>query len=172
MRSERLRIMRNLAEEVGETCNLAAPGREGMVYLDRVETHWPLRIQLPVGTQVPFYCTASGKMYLSSLRPEKLDRLLQSIDMEQRTDHTITDPDTLKDELERTRKRGYSVDNGEFMDDMSAIAVAICDDQNRLMSTLSLHAPVQRIAIDRMQECYPHLRMAADKLEAIASNSD
>ena len=71
VRTERLLIMKNLAEKVGETCNLAAPGRYGMVYLDRVETHWPLRIQLPVGTQVPFHCTASGKLYLSSLRLER-----------------------------------------------------------------------------------------------------
>ena len=39
VRTERLVIMRRLAEAVGETCNLAAPGRSGMVYLDRVETH-------------------------------------------------------------------------------------------------------------------------------------
>src|SRR6056297_827230 len=92
IRSERLRILRNLAADVGETCNLAAPGRDGMVYLDRVETHWPLRIQLPVGTQVPFHCTASGKMYLSSLRPEKLERLLASAPLERRTGKTMTKP--------------------------------------------------------------------------------
>ncbi len=39
IRTERLAIMKALAQEVGETCNLAAPGRNGMVYLDRVETH-------------------------------------------------------------------------------------------------------------------------------------
>ena len=76
LRTERLAIMQALESEVGETCNLAAPGRYGMVYLDRVETHWPLRMQLPVGTQVPFHCTASGKMYLSSLRIDKLKRVL------------------------------------------------------------------------------------------------
>jgi len=75
IRTERLAIAKHLAETVGETCNLSAPGRSGMVYLGRVETHWPLRIQSPIGTQVPFHCTASGKMYLSSLRSDKLDRL-------------------------------------------------------------------------------------------------
>ena len=28
----------------------------------------PLRIQLPVGSKVPFDCTASGKVFLGSLR--------------------------------------------------------------------------------------------------------
>ena len=67
-------VLNALAEDVGETCNIAMPERHAMVYLDRVETKWPLRIQLPVGTEVPFHCTASGKMYLSSLKP----RLLQN----------------------------------------------------------------------------------------------
>jgi len=168
LRSERMRILRDLAEEVGETCNLAAPGREGMVYLDRVETHWPLRIQLPVGTQVPFYCTASGKMYLSSLRPEKLDRLLSMTPREPRTDHTITDANALKDELDITRRRGYATDNGEFMDDMTAIAVAVCDDQGRLLTTLSIHAPTPRSTLDKIISYHDRLRAAADQLEEIA----
>lgn len=92
VRTERLLVMKALAEEVGETCNLAAPGRYGMVYLDRVETHWPLRIQLPVGTQVPFHCTASGKMYLSSLRQDKLLRLLETMPLDPQTPASITDP--------------------------------------------------------------------------------
>ncbi len=168
MRSERMQIMRALANDVGETCNLAAPGREGMVYLDRVETHWPLRIQLPVGTQVPLYCTASGKLYLSSLRAEKLDRLLSMLEFEPRTDQTITDIETLKAELEATRKRGYATDDGEFMEGMSAIAVAICDDQGRLLTTISIHAPTQRSTLDDICKYYPRLREAADQLEELA----
>ena len=91
VRTERLIIMQKLAEEVGETCNLAAPDRYGMVYLDRVETHWPLRIQLPIGTQVPFHCTASGKMYLSSLRSDKLQRVLSWLNLEPITHNTTTE---------------------------------------------------------------------------------
>ena len=115
IRTERLLVMKALADQVGETCNLAAPARYGMVYLDRVETHWPLRIQLAVGAQVPFHCTASGKMYLSSLRSDKLNRVMKWLDLESRTDRTITDEDKLRDELAATRQRDYSTDDQEFM---------------------------------------------------------
>ena len=96
MRTERLLIMKSLSETVGEPCIIPPPGRFAMVYLDRVETHWPLRIQFPVGTEVPFHCTASGKMYLSSLRSDKLDRLLGWLELEQLTSRTITDKAALK----------------------------------------------------------------------------
>ncbi|MEO0772635.1 MAG: IclR family transcriptional regulator, partial [Pseudomonadota bacterium] len=165
IRTERLRIMRTLAEDVGETCNLAAPGRDGMVYLDRVETHWPLRIQLPVGTQVPFYCTASGKMYLSSMRQDKLDRLLAGIELKPHTAHTLIDPDRLKQELARTRAQGYATDDQEFMEGMLALAVPICDDQGRLLSTLSIHVPNQRLDLVSLLKHLPRLQEARDLLE-------
>lgn len=144
IRTERLLLMKALAEKVGETCNLAAPARYGMVYLDRVETHWPLRIQLAVGAQVPFHCTASGKMYLSSLRTDKLNRVLKWLELERYTDRTITDLGKLKEELAATRLRGYATDDQEFMSGMSALAVPIKDSERRLLSTLSIHAPIQR----------------------------
>lgn len=167
IRTERLRILRRLAEDVGETCNLAAPGRDGMVYLDRVETHWPLRIQLPIGSQVPFYCTASGKMYLSSLRQDKLDRLLATLDIDQRTQWTLTNADALKKELAATRARGYSTDDQEFMEGMSALAVPICDDQKRLLSTLSIHVPNQRLDLKSLLQHLPRLQEAKLQLEIL-----
>ncbi|WP_439118414.1 IclR family transcriptional regulator [Marivita sp.] len=167
LRTERLVIMQALASEVGETCNLAAPGRYGMVYLDRVETHWPLRIQLPVGTQVPFHCTASGKMYLSSLRLDKLKRVLSWLPLDPSTNKSITDVDGLMGELAVTRTRGFSTDNEEFMDDMVAIAVPIQDTEGRLLTTLSIHAPRQRYNLDALIGMVPHVQKAAKRLETL-----
>lgn len=170
IRTERLIVMKALAEEVGETCNLAAPGRFGMVYLDRVETHWPLRIQLPIGSHVPFHCTASGKMYLSSLRTEKLDRLLSWMEFEKQTTRTITDKDVLREEIATTRARGYSTDNEEMMDGMAAIAVPIKDGEGRLLTTLSIHAPVQRLSFEKLVSVLPTLQEAAAKIEELTSS--
>ena len=168
VRTVRLAVLTSLALAVGETCNLAIPEREGMFYLDRVETHWPLRIQLPVGTQVPFHCTASGKMYLSTLRPDYLQRFLKNYRLDKQTEETITDPAKLHDELIRTRERGYATDDEEFMTGMTAIAVPIMDSRGRLLSTLSIHAPEQRRRVADLIAHLDVLRDAAAELAAIA----
>lgn len=165
--TERLIVMRALADEVGETCNLAAAARDGMVYLDRVETHWPLRIQLPVGTQVPFHCTASGKMYLSSLRADKLRRLMGWLELPAQTSRTITEAGALRDALARIRKQGYATDDEEFMDGMAAIAVPIKDSAGRLLTTLSIHAPVQRHGVAGLAAMMPELSQAAQRIEEL-----
>lgn len=144
LRTARLAILQGVAEEVGETCNLAVPDREGMTYLDRVETKWPLRIQLPIGSQVPFHCTASGKMYLSTLRANIQNSIVTARPLERLTEKTIIAPDALLVELELTQERGYSTDDEEFMTGMAAVAVPVLDRQQRLLATLSVHAPVQR----------------------------
>ena len=168
VRTVRLAVLKSLALEVGETCNIAVPDREGMYYLDRVETHWPLRIQLPIGTIVPFHCTASGKMYLSSLRSDQLTRFLRNDALETLTDRTIANPDALAQAINEVRENGYATDDEEFMDDMVAIAVPIVSEKGRMLSTLSIHAPRQRCALTTLRSHLDSLKTAAKELGAIA----
>ena len=172
LRTVRLAILNELAEEVGETCNIAAPDREAMVYLDRVETKWPLRIQLPIGTSVPFHCTASGKMYLSSMQPKLFQKYLSATKLRQHAPGTITNHDLFAREIEEIRNRGYSTDNEEFMESMVAVAVPILDDQNRLLSTLSIHAPIQRISLDGLTANIGRLRKAARDMSDLLMADD
>lgn len=167
LRTARLAVMNWVAEELGETCNLAVPDREGMTYLDRVETKWPLRIQLPIGTQVPFHCTASGKIYLSTLRKPTLDGYLSSAKLKAHSPKTKTDPDALRSDLEAIRGRGYSTDDEEFMVGMVAIAVPIRSHDGRLMATLAVHAPIQRRTLPDLIESLPVMNEAARKLASL-----
>ena len=148
IRMARNAILRRLSGEVGETCNIALPEGEAMVYIERVETEWPLRIQLPIGTRVPLYCTASGKLYLSSLPPRQRAAYLAATPLEPRTPNTLTTPEALQDELARIAAQGHALDREEFMADMVALAVPIPDPNGRLMATLSVHAPTQRFGAD------------------------
>ena len=167
IRSARVAVLRKLSLEIGETCNIALPDRDSMIYLERVETEWPLRIQLPVGTTVPFYCTASGKMYLSTLPKSHLARYATSEVIEARTGNTITDPDALIKAVNTARDEGFALDREEFMDGMIALAVPILDTNERLVATLSFHAPTVRFSVDKAMEYLPALRAAAADLSSL-----
>ena len=164
IRAARVAVLNALAHEVGETCNIATPDRDAMVYLDRVETKWPLRIQLPIGTTVPFHCTASGKMYLSSLRPSHLDQYLNAAPLARQTDKTMTDVVGLLEELKAIKAQGFATDAEEFMDGMVAMAVPITDESGRLLSTLSIHAPIQRLSLANLRSHLPLMQDTAQKL--------
>ena len=58
-------VLTRLVEDVGETCNFTTLDGAQIVYLDRVEARWPLRLTLDVGSHVPLHCTSSGKLFLA-----------------------------------------------------------------------------------------------------------
>lgn len=157
-------ILKRLAHETGETVNFVVPEEDGMSYKDRVETDWAFRVQLPVGSHVPFHCTASGKTFLASLRTRDRTRILGSAGLESMTRNTITDPDVLLEELKLIRRRGYAIDNEEFIEGMAAIAVPVRDAQGRYMASIGVHGPVLRYSVERAMSFAPLLEETARDL--------
>ena len=166
---ERQLVLQSLADKTGETCNLTVPNGTEMLYLDRVETEWPLRIALPVGSRVPLHCTASGKLYLSQLATRERRRLISSITMERYTKNTLTDPDALWEDLKSVREQKIGIDNQEFIDGMVAVSVPINDTTGRICATLAVHGPIPRLTMEMAKSHVPSMREAAERLEATIS---
>jgi DNA-binding IclR family transcriptional regulator len=145
----RRQILLNIANTVKETVNFVVPEASGMNYIDRVETDWAFRIQLPIGTNVPFHCTASGKCFLASLSPTKRMHIRQA---------------ALLSELKQVSKQGYALDQEEFMDGMVAIAVPVKDNHGRFAAALAFHGPTQRISIENALARKDILAVAAKQL--------
>ncbi|RDC71038.1 IclR family transcriptional regulator [Rhodovulum sp. 12E13] len=169
LRTARQAILQRVAHSVGETCNLAVPDGDAMVYLERIETEWPLRIQLPIGSRVPLHCTAGGKLFLASLPPAERSRALSALSLSPNTAATLTAPQALATELETVRAQGHAVDRQEFMDGMIALAVPVTDARGRLMATLSFHAPTQRVDEPAAMAHLETLHAAAAELAALVA---
>ena len=157
-------VLRQLAADIGESCNLAVPDDESMRYIERVETQWPLQIRLPVGTRVPLHCTASGKMYLSSLPTERFEALASQLHLTAETPQTITDLDALRREVEMIRRRGHAEDNEEMIQGMVALAVPIRRPGGGFAGTVSFHAPTLRLKFETARKFLPRLLKAAEAL--------
>jgi DNA-binding IclR family transcriptional regulator len=160
-------ILEKVSDTVGETANITVPDYNRMRYLDRVETQWPLRLQLPVGSQVPLHCTASGKLYLSGLDPAVRHKILQAIKLEKLTVNTITGADRLEQELVRIEDAGFSTDNEEFIEGMVAVAVPVQGPKGKMIATLAIHGPIVRMSMEQAQSWIPDLRAAAAQLSEI-----
>lgn len=163
----RHQVLLSVNELVGETVNYAVPSASGMNYLDRVETDWAFRIQQPIGTSVPFHCTASGKCFLASLTKKHQLALVESLHLTEMTANTLTDKAALMEELSDIKAKGYALDREEFMPGLVAIAVPIFDAENRFVAGLAYHGPTQRLKLSSMIESKDILLTARRKLEKI-----
>jgi len=165
LRAERHRILDNLVDEIGETCNCTMPDGDEVIYLDRVETAWPLRVNLQTGSRVPLHCTASGKLFLAHMRSEPRARLLAAAPLPRYTPNTLCDVEALKQELRTIRKQGASFDREEFLLGIMCMAVPIMQG-TRVIAAVALHAPVARLSTEAAHAWLPRMQQAARALAA------
>jgi len=165
-RGPRHTILQALVEEIGETCNFTTFDGQEVVYLDRVEAQWPLRMILQPGSRVPLHCTASGKLFLSLLPLRKRQRLIGAAPLKRFTANTLTSPDQLERALDRVRDEMVGTDNEEFLAGLSAISVPVLDSRERVCAAVAVHAPTARMNIAEARAHLPALRRAATALAA------
>lgn len=166
----RHQILQRVAEETSETVNFVVSGVNGMNYLDRVETNWAFRIQLPIGSSVPFHCTASGKVFLSSLRKKECQTLVDSMRLDQYTDQTRITPKALMADIKECQKLGFAIDKEEFMVGMIAIAVPVLNTQGNFVAALATHGPSQRMSVTQAKDRLPSLLKGAKLLQTAIFN--
>ncbi|MEN4921747.1 IclR family transcriptional regulator [Achromobacter spanius] len=163
LRGERHRILDSLVDEIGETCNCTMLDGDEVIYLDRVETAWPLRVNLQSGSRVPLHCSASGKLFLAYMRRETRQRLLAAATLPRYTPNTLCDVDVLEEELRVIKKEGASFDREEFLLGIVCMAVPILHG-SKAIAAVALHAPVARLSIDGARAWLPRMQEAARAL--------
>ena len=160
LRAERAAILARLVDEIGETCNFTMLDGAQVVYVDRVEAAWPLRMTLTSGSHVPLHCTASGKLLLALLPKASRERLAAQLPLNRYTEATITDAKRLGAELARIRADRYATDNEEFHAGLVCVAVPVAG-KKRACAALAVHAPASRMPLERALSYLPVLRKAA-----------
>ncbi len=160
-------VLQRLADELGETCNITLLDGHELVYFERVETNWPVRIQLSPGSHLPLHCTASGKLFLALMPLHRRKALLSGLSLDAHTRHSITDRALLEQELEKIADNTLSTDNEELIEGMVAIAVPVYDEVGQIRATLAVHAPTIRKPLASLMEWAPTLRRAAAQLQAV-----
>ncbi|MGJ9413634.1 IclR family transcriptional regulator [Aeromicrobium sp. CF4.19] len=162
-------VLRALAAELGETCNVTALSGNEVIYLDRVESSEPLRFHLRPGAKVPVHASASGKMILSQLTPAQRRNLLGHTALEQLTLHTLTDLTDFEAEISRTREVGHAVDDEEYQTGLVCVAVLVPRQSRPSNLAVAVQAPKMRLEVEDAERVLPALRRAAAAIADIES---
>lgn len=163
-RRNRRLILERLSEKLGETVNLAVLSGDEVVYLDRVEASWPLRMDFKPGSRVPLHCTANGKLLLAYAPPATGEKLLRSLILTEQTPRTIVNRAELERELARIRRCGHSEDDEDFLAGVCCLAVPVRDRRRRIVAGLAVSAPSARYTLERARTHLPDLTAAAQEL--------
>jgi DNA-binding IclR family transcriptional regulator len=93
--------------------------------LDVVESHNEMKITSPPGTRLPLLAGATGKVFLAQFEEKRAKEIILKTGLVRFTSKSIIDQKKFTKEVEETKKRGYAVDDEEYMGGVRAIAAPI-----------------------------------------------
>ena len=149
--------LRQLNQKTGQTVHLAAWENGEVVYIDKLDSVRSVRMYSQVGVPAALHCTAVGKVLLAAQPQRQREAVLASLDFHAFTLNTITDVDTLRDELDRVLERGWAQDKAEHESFINCIGAPIKDHDGRVVGAVSLSVPDVLLNYDQVLELLPDL---------------
>ena len=160
-------ILESMVAQCNETCYVAIFKEGHVVYLDMVETDMTVRVVSRVGSRLPAYCTAAGKVYLAYMSEDEINEILPGDKFPAHTATTITTRKALKEELEKVAKQGYAIDNEELDLGVHCVAAPIRDYTRRIVGSISISGPNMRLGEERIvKEMVPLVLSASEELSS------
>ena len=144
--------LERLFKEIQETVNLAIPEGPDIVYLLRIRKRKYLPFDIRIGTKLPVYCTAMGKVLMALGHPEKTKPILKQLTFKPLTSHTITHLKDFLKELAQVRLKGYALNDEELSIGNRAIAAPILDDKGFAVAAINLAVPTARYTRKEVEE--------------------
>jgi DNA-binding IclR family transcriptional regulator len=149
-------IMERLADDTGETVNLAILDGSEAVNVAQVEGRHFVGVGSWTGRRTALHCTANGKVLLAFGASE-----LSEGPYEDFTTRTITSPDLLRRELATVRARGWASAVGELEDGLHAVAAPVIDADGVCRAALSASGPAYRMSGETLTDTGELCRVAA-----------
>jgi len=155
-----------VAQQTAEVASLGIEDRGKRVLLYKSEGPNAVYDNAPVGEYTKMHWSALGKAILSQLNADRVSEIIETYGLPKRTENTITTPETLREELERTTRRGYSIENEERRVGVSSVGVPITDAEDELIGAMSVSGPANRFSKDWIEaETLPILNDAVNVTE-------
>lgn len=155
IRTMALPAMRQLNGMLGEMVQLATEDNGEVLYIEKVDSNQLIRIVSEIGARLPMHCSGLGKVLLAYKTPSEVRWILSTHGLKAMTSRTITERAQLEKELERIRRQGYAMDDGEIMDSLRCIAAPIWDRNGAVryaVSVSGLYSSMQGERFDRAVE--------------------
>jgi DNA-binding IclR family transcriptional regulator len=133
--------LEQMANSLGETAFLGVLDDVDVVYIDKIDVRRTVHLQADIGTRHPIHSTAIGKALLANVDRAEADRIINARPLARFTKNTITDPETLRTELERIRRHGYAEDNEETEDGLYGVGAVLLNFSGKPVAAIALSVP-------------------------------
>lgn len=126
------RLVRDVAEETGETSAISAPAGTFAMFVAVAESRHAVRYFAQVGDRVPIQASSAGRALLAQMPVEERAALYRKIDFRPYSPTTPTSPEQVEAELAAAEARGWHQSNAEYTPDLAGVALPLPLNGRRL----------------------------------------
>lgn len=153
-----------LNERTGHTVHLAVHEDGEVLYIDKVESRYPVRMYSRIGKPVAITNAAVAKLLLADLPESERRALAQRLDYPRYTARSITDAPTFLAELAKVREQGWATDLGGHEESINCVAAPVRGPDGRAVAAMSVSAPNVVVSAGELLELLPLVRRTADAI--------
>jgi beta-ketoadipate pathway transcriptional regulators, PcaR/PcaU/PobR family len=158
-------ILRDVTEKTGESCSITALDDTDIVYIVRNAAYKIMSVNLAVGSRLPAWASAMGRVLLAGLPEAEMEKVLARSDLRAHTPYTVTEYELVKAAIHQVRVDGYSLVSQELEESLQAIAVPITDRDGKVIAAINISSyPSEGSRKKFLQDYLPVLRAAAEEL--------
>jgi IclR family pca regulon transcriptional regulator len=151
--------LQELVRSVGETASLTVLHNRRVYYTARVAADRIVTANIAVGTSVPAYSTATGRVLLGGLGRDELEGYLSSIEPA-----SGFDPEYVREKIAEARRRGWALADQELTRGIRAVAVPLRNPEGQIIAALNIAAHATRVDTAALENDFlPLLQSAAQR---------
>jgi IclR family pca regulon transcriptional regulator len=144
--------LEKLFREVQETVSLSILEGSEIIYVLRIRKRKYLPFDIQIGTKLPVYCTAMGKVLMAMGPPQKTQSILKTLEFKSLTARTITRLDKFLEELDKVRTKGYGINDEELSIGNRSVAAPILDEHGYAVAAIHIAVPTTEHSRSQMEK--------------------
>lgn len=155
--------LRRLHDETA--CLVVLDGGDAL-FIAKVETTQAVRLVTRVGSRLPAFAAASGRVLLAALAPDAVDAMYAGGELVTPTGRRLDGLGELHRILGRARANGYAENVNETALGLTCLAVPITGTGGRVLAAMTLCVPAGRMDAARRERMLADLAVAAGRASA------
>ncbi|WP_031068538.1 IclR family transcriptional regulator [Streptomyces sp. NRRL S-118] len=153
-----------LGEQTGHTVHLAVYEEGEVLYIDKVESRYPVRMYSRIGKPVAITVAAVAKLILADLPEAERRALAAKLDYPMYTPRSTPNAAAFLTELAAVREQGWASDLGGHEESINCVAAPVRGADGRVAAAMSVSAPNVVVTADELLALLPLVRRTADAI--------
>lgn len=143
-----------LSERTRESASLGVLLDDDAIVIARSTARRSLSTGLGIGSRLPVYCSAMGRVLLAAMAPAEARRRVAAMPRPKLTAGTVVDVEEVLERVERCRTEGYATNDGELESGVRSMAVPVQDRTGQGVAAMSIAVRAERMAVDEFRDAF------------------